>query len=437
MKFKIPFLILIILITVVVYFFDGYRTLGRFYFYVLLIWGVTDLIIKRKIELIHIWNASFGFIILSEVFSDLFFVSERHIEALQFLITANNLVLLGYISKSYKKIKLLQPRFESLNKTNKTFPILLLVLTIAFVYFKMNTVLSAVLGGRLSETGEGSFIFGNVVNALGFILPAVTAYYIVLIKKKSVLLALLLSFPVLIIQFLIGTRFPLLFSVIGFMIIIFARYPLQKLNFKQLLLGSLVALLLLFGSNAMKNFRAQGFTQSEIQLFDSNSKNGFAEIILNFGSSEGVIDMTSLMFDYFDHNEHLYGESSSFLLYFWIPREIWPDKPTMLGHWFIREYRSGFSEGHSASFGFSGDLYADFGWFSLIPIFFIGRLLKVGENFKSKMLLSKQYQMVLGAMLFPYVFFFVRSPITSTINFLAILFFYYLFKRLMLSKKLK
>lgn len=437
MKFKIPFLILIILITVVVYFFDDYRNLGRFYFYVLLIWGVTDLLIKRKIELIHIWNAGFGFIILSEVFSDSFVVLERNLEALQFLITANNLVLLGYISKSYKKIKLLQPRFESLHKTNKTFPILLLVLTIVFVYFKMNAVLSAVSGGRLSETGESSSILGNMINALGYILPAVIAYYVVIIQKKSILFALLLSLPVLMMQFLIGTRFPLLFSIIGFSIVIFAHYPLQKLNFKQLMIGSFLALLLIFGSAAMKNFRTQGFSQSEIQLFDSNSKNGFAEIILNFGSPEGVIDMTSLMFDYFDHNEHIYGESSSFLLYFWIPREIWPDKPTMLGHWFIREYRSGFSEGHSASFGFSGDLYADFGWFSLIPIFFIGRLLKVGENFKSKMLLSKQYQMVLGAMLFPYVFFFVRSPITSTINFLAILFFFYLFKRLMLSKKLK
>ena len=158
---------------------------------------------------------------------------------------------------------------------------------------------------------------------------------------------------------------------------------------------------------------------------------GIAKNILSFGSNEGVVDMTALLIKHFNTNPHLYGESSSFLLYFWIPRSFWPNKPTMLGNWFIREYRSGFSEGHSASFGFTGDLYADFGYFSLFFIFILGILLKRAENFKDKAINSNNFNIILGAMLYPFVFFFVRSPVTSIITFLSIILYYKLFKNIL------
>ena len=153
-----------------------------------------------------------------------------------------------------------------------------------------------------------------------------------------------------------------------------------------------------------------------------------------FGSNEGVVDMTSLMFDYFDNNDYLYGKSSLFITYFWVPRQLWPTKPTMIGHWLVRETRSGFGNAHSASFGFTGFLYTDFGMFSLIFIFFIGRALKYAENYKNIVLKNKSYSMIIGAMLYPYIFFFVRSPITATMNFIGILFMYYFFKRLIFSR---
>ena len=106
----------------------------------------------------------------------------------------------------------------------------------------------------------------------------------------------------------------------------------------------------------------------------------------------------------------------------------------MLGYWFIRLYRGGFGEGHSASFGFTGDLYADFGLFSLLIVFFLGRLLKTADNYRRRAFISGGYNTVLGAMFYPFVFFFVRSPITSTMTFLGILVIYFVMKRVMFVK---
>jgi hypothetical protein len=152
-------------------------------------------------------------------------------------------------------------------------------------------------------------------------------------------------------------------------------------------------------------------------------------------SPEGVVDMTALSMTYFESNPHTYGKSIAFLTYFWVPRTIWPDKPTMIGHWLIRKYRSGFSEGHSASFGFTGELYADFGYFSLIFVLVIGLALKWADYFRAYHLSKQQsYDKILVGMLFSYVFFFIRSPITSTMTFLSILLVYYLIRKILFKK---
>jgi hypothetical protein len=113
-----------------------------------------------------------------------------------------------------------------------------------------------------------------------------------------------------------------------------------------------------------------------------------------------------------------------------------------MGHWLVRKYRSGFSEGHSASFGFTGELFADFGYFSFFFVFFLGVFLKWADLFRAYQLAQPMsYSKVLVGMIFSYVFFFVRSPITSTITFLGILLVQYfirklLFKKIRLTKEL-
>lgn len=438
MQNKILKILVVILLSAIILLYDEYKALGSFYFYVLAIWGIVDVLQKKKIELIHVWNAAFGFIILSEVFSDKSTASYLSLTALQFIIIANNIIYIGYIS--YKKRAI--PGFKQTKHTvkylpKKITPYILVLLTGFFFVFKINGVLASISGGRVGQSEEGSFIFGNIVNALGFILPALIAYYFIIIKNKKILTTILIASPIFIVQFLIGTRFPLLFSILGFLIVTFSKFPIKKINFKTSFFIVLSLLVLLLGSKAMKSFRAFGFesnNQNNLIQVDDYGYESVPASVLSLGSPEGIIDMTTLLFDYFDQHDYMYGKTSSFILYFWVPRAIWPSKPTMLGNWLIREYRSGFSSGHSASFGFTGELYTDFGFFSLIFVFFIGRLIAKANAFKDKALRSNSYQLVLGAMLFPYIFFFVRSPITATINFLAILLFYFIFKRMFVPK---
>src|SRR5438045_6884759 len=57
------------------------------------------------------------------------------------------------------------------------------------------------------------------------------------------------------------------------------------------------------------------------------------------------------------------GASTLAILLFWIPRALWPDKPTLMGYWFPRIASSrGFSAGHSIGLTFAADSYADFGF---------------------------------------------------------------------------
>jgi len=274
----------------------------------------------------------------------------------------------------------------------------------------------------------------SILNAVGLVLPAIICYYYIVLKKTKILTPLMIASPIFVILFLGGTRFPLLFSVLAFIVVGQASL-FGKMTFKKYVYISIVLAGLLMSSIVMKHFRAAAAEKGSFGFVELTGKNiDIPTITSSYMSPEGVVDMTSLLLKHFESYDFQYGKSSSFIIYFWVPREIWPDKPTMLGHWFIRQYRSGFSEGHSASFGFTGDLFVDFGYFSLVVIFFIGRLLRYGETFKNMALKNKGYIMILGAMLFPYVFFFVRSPLTSTMNFLGVLFVYFMIKRLIFIK---
>lgn len=431
-------LVLILVFSSVIYVTDDVHTLGQIYFYATAIHSVYLLYKSKKVQLILIWNIAFIFIILSEVLL-LETVGHYTVESVKYLLLANNVVNLGYIVNLKSSSNF---QFSSNLKTKNPKIVTPLLIGVVLFYFanKIQEALYTFSVGRnvvISE-GEGSgFFLGSIFNSIGFVLPAIIAYYFIFIKKNNLILAILLSIPIFIIQFLAGSRFPLLFSLLGFFVVLQTRY-FKKMRLKQYLIAMLVVASIGYLSTLMKHYRSSTTRDEQIVIFSNKTSDADFPTLLatNFMSPEGVVDMTSLMFSHFQVNEHLYGSSSSFLLYFWIPRQIWADKPTMLGYWFIREYRVGFSAGHSASFGFSGDLYADFGLFSLIFIFFIGYFLRYADNFKDAAFRKGGYNIIIGAMLFPYVFFFVRSPITSTMNFIGITLIYLIFKKILFRKPL-
>lgn len=423
--FVFLFISLVILTT------NDFYFMGQMYFYTLVSYTILSVVIGKKVELIDIWNVAFVFVILSEVLL-LKSIDEYKLAAIKYLLIANNLTNIGYLTTWVQKKKRPKNFFTVKIRDSKIITPIILGSIILYVSLKLQDALISFTLGRSAVDYDGNLL-SPIVNSLGIILPSIIAYYYTYIRNKKLWFPILYSLPVFVILFMGGTRFPLLFSLLGFFIVIQTKY-FKKPSLKQYSIGVVLLLGLSLMSTLMKDFRSNDTRNTE-NVIVKNEVNNIPELIAtNFMSAEGVVDMTSLMFKHFEVNSHLYGSSSSFILYFWVPRNIWSEKPTMLGYWFIREYRSGFGEGHSASFGFTGDLYADFGLFSLFFVFLIGRGLKYAENFKNSVLKIGGYDAIIAAMLFPYTFFFVRSPITATMTFLGMLLVYYIFKRLIFTK---
>jgi hypothetical protein len=78
---------------------------------------------------------------------------------------------------------------------------------------------------------------------------------------------------------------------------------------------------------------------------------------------EGVLRTVAQIMVYQDRSGLEYGSSILSVAIFWIPRALWPSKPTLLGYWFPREYGlDGFSSGYSVAASFAGDPLVDFGF---------------------------------------------------------------------------
>lgn len=423
--------ILVILSLIILLYDDLYR-LATLYFYVLLVFLIFDIINYKKVKLIHVWCIGFIYIILSEVFLNFEIgLNVYALNALKYLIIANNLILMGYYSKGKYKINEIKRKHYTY-ETRKAGWFLLIALVILYVAMAIQRAITSISMSRAIAAEGENFLIISVLNAMGFLLPSVILFYFYHIKKTSLVKPLLLSAPIFLILFLEGSRFPLLFAFLGFFIT-YQNLNSEKISVKKILLMGSAILILLSASYVMKEFRV-GNQYAADYIETKTLYEDFPTYVSQYLSNEGIIDMTSLMMQHYTTHNHTYGATSSFILYFWVPRVFWETKPTMLGHWFIRQYRSGFSEGHSASFGFTGELFADFGYFSLFFVFIIGRFIKYAEKFQAKALASNSYNVILGAMLFPYVFFFVRSPITGSTTFLGILFFFFIFKRIIFKE---
>ena len=417
---------------VIVLLSNDFETISLFYFYYLLVYLFLDFLWSKKFKFIHVWCIAFLYMILSESFiSEEIKNLEYSLEALKLFIYSNNFVVIGYYA-FYKKIKssyIDKSNFVYIQKKNGGF--LLFILLLLFCYFEYNIISKIYILGRLQayETIDRSFTT-SIINSLGFILPASFAYYFFILKGKSLWIPFLYSLPVFLIFFTSGTRFYLLFSFLGFIMVIFDKY-FSKRSLKKIIIFSSVAIALILVSNLMKNSRYNNWSDRE----DVNNTDFPTYISKEFFSNEGAIEMTTLLITYFQSNKHLLGESSSFITYFWIPRSIWPEKPMMLGYWLVRKYRNGLPNSHSVTFGFIGDVYADFGYYCLIVMFIFGFLIYKVEILKDKLLNSKHFATVLGAMLYPVLFFFVRDPITSLMNLVGIVFFYLLIKKMIINSK--
>lgn len=387
---------------------------------------------SKSFNIYQVWIVGYIFIVWAEmcIICDSREYLGGYITPFCRFILANACVLLGYNIRQ----KEMPPSIYKIRKDNAWFPLLIAVLSAYFIYQKMPSVMNVYNEGRgtiLSNAKGSGTLMGALRGALGLLMPAMIAYYIRRVKKKPVALALVLSLPITILQLFGGTRFRFLFSVLPIMIILgLFNIKRGEKNKIALLVMAMVAMILL--TNFVKENRASGFADAEMSFFDENeryeSKRATVWLARHF-SPEGIVRMARRADVYFSENSLHYGKETSFILYFWVPRSIWKDKPTQLDYWLIREFENVADEFSTAS-GFIGELRADFGWGCLFFIFLFGMLLKKIDLY-STAVLSKEndaFNVVLVSVLYPWAFFFVRSPITSTMSLLWQLAIFYAFK---------
>ncbi|MFA7059997.1 MAG: hypothetical protein WC156_04180 [Pedobacter sp.] len=397
-----------------------------FYFYIIML--LLDIYKKKKLLLIHLWIIAFVFIILSEgiVFnSEISRLGNTGLFTSRLLLLANSLVIIGYLLGNFKSRQI----YAAYIRPRKYTYIALMLIVIFYFSFSFSAAMKMFVLGRnaVFEERGNQVAWVKVIESLGMILPAFIAYYFRSSRKSNNTLIILSCLPVFIILFLSGTRYPLLFSLLGYLLV---SVNVEALQFKTLFKRIVPAFFALIGfTQFMVSVRTFG-SDSLINAGHKQSENipnidPVTSFIASKMSPEGIIQAFSKMVDYMDFHPFLLGKSTGFVLYFWVPRVVWTEKPTMLGSWMIRATSDGFGRFHSASYGFCGDFYADFGVpGALLLSFLLGFGLKKLEAVKAVLYSSEGVGMIIAAMMYPYVFFSVRSPITSTIAFLGILFTY-------------
>lgn len=283
-----------------------------------------------------------------------------------------------------------------------------LVVALGALAFLIPTALAALQYGRASTLAEAGPL-SALANSASMVAPALFAARFRHTSKHPLILSYLAASPVLLAQIAIGTRYPLLFAMLGPLLVVLGprlgrARDLARFGYAALALVAASSVMLFYRVAGTRN--NQGFSSGQIQL-----------------SNEAVVVNGARLVHYFESHSYLFGASVASALTFAVPRSLWPEKPTLLGYWFPRAYGlGGFGEMHSISLGYIGDGYADFGLLGVIfYCLVLGGLLGVGQRFCDRAYRAGgDTARVFSSMLFPAAFFAVRSPVTTLINVIGI-----------------
>lgn len=390
----------------------------------------------RTFNVYQVWIIAYIFIVWAEMRIT---TTESYANPYIRFTLSNCFVLLGYYAYQGRK-KISSGKVRFISKTNWTFTFFLVVLYVLYIALSVNSALANFQFGRQLSAAKGSTsLSGVLVSALGTLLPALIAYYLKYVKGKKNIVSFIVCLPIFIIILLQSTRFKFLFTVLPYLIVI-DLFSLGKSSGKKNVIMLLSALLLVGISSFVKENRNTAFMEIEkkslVGISKVNDSDPFTLKLAKNMSSEGVVYMAYVADNYFSNHSLHWGKELSFILYFWVPRAIWPSKPTQLDYWLIREYSSEtVASAFSSASGFIGEARADFGWGCLLFAFLIGMLFRRIDGYKA--IIWSRYNdslnVVLVAIVVPWIFFFVRSPLTSTMSLIWELVIYYLFARLFSS----
>lgn len=426
------FLLILVSLATIAFSKDSFM-MANIHFYLLLGIAAIDIVTNKSFSLLTVWMAGIFYIILSDMI--LYHYQPMDIWVDSFVLLANDAVIAGYFftKPQQKKNELsMTNEYHEVRSPFVFVSVLVVIYSFYLYYLVPNAIQSFLVGGRRVEEMDENFFFSTFLSGY-HILPLVIAFYIIRIKHKSVWVAFLLSLPIFLIDFLSGTRFKLLFTIMPFFLVS-SVLRIDKINVKRMISLAILFILIVNGADYMLHTRKTGFGKyeySENTIISHPHNNRFSVKVCDHCSPEGTITMMNILHQHLQSNEPTYGLSTGFVLYFWIPRAIWPNKPSMLNHWLPRKYLN-VGEHHSTSSGFMGEPYADFRYFAFVVYFLMGVLLRKGNNLLIKYDYGRApvFNSLYISLLIPYVFFAVRSPVTGTCYTLMQWLMLYLFSKL-------
>lgn len=429
--------LIIISICIIALSTDNY-SIANAHFYLFLGIAILDILSHKSFSLLTVWIAGVIFVILSDII--IYSYGPIYTWVDKFTLLANDAVLAGYIMTKplYKDYKKTQEEQHFVRSTNLFIIVLVIVYSVYLYNLVPKAIQSFMIGGRNIEIEENNILLSTFLGGY-HVLPLIIAFYCIRIKHQSKWTAFILSLPIFFIEFCDGTRFRMLFTILPFLLVS-GIIQLDKMDIKKTITLILVFVAIIYGSNYMLHTRRTGFgnyieLERDDFVFNHPHSDNLSVKVCKKCSPEGTINMMNVLHNHLEKNEPTYGLSTGFVLYFWVPRSLWPNKPTMLNHWLPRKYMN-VGEGHSTSTGFMGEPYADFGRLAFIFYYIMGILLRRGNNLLIKYDYGRAnvYGSLYAGVLIPYVFFAVRSPVTGTCYTLMQWLMLYLFSKFLVKK---
>ena len=313
--------------------------------------------------------------------------------------------------------------------------ILVVTLYVFFLYSEFPNAFESLLRSRFeiikeSEFGglEGknrplitSFIY-YISGFSGYILPSL--FFIAFNKKFSPFLsfifAIIPSSIIWLIYIIIGTRHHILFSFFC-LVGTYSLISRKKIKFRTVYLILIISGYFL--SNMILDVRRHGF----INYITGNKIERYLKHTSDINTDK-TVNYMSYVVDYYDReeNSYRYGQSTLTVIFFWVPRTIWKDKPPQFAYWFIREYQGGekgFSSKYSAPSSYLAEIYSDFGNLGVIFIsLLIGYLSFRIDLYFYKSKVIESYKQILFVSFFLASFFFLARQLNQFFSKLLIVY---------------
>jgi hypothetical protein len=201
--------------------------------------------------------------------------------------------------------------------------------------------------GTTSEPGAVRALLNPLFQGLAMMLPALWVSWF---GPRRRWMAAVVAVPILIALLALTTRYVFLVASSGFLLT-GHRTKRASLNY-----AAVAAVAMAFASWLISATRSAGLATA----FSLSTLRSSSNRLLG---SEGVLRTVAQIMNYTGSHGLREGRSYFSVFTFWIPRSLWPGKPTLLGYWFPREFGlTGFSSGFSAAASFAEDALVDFGF---------------------------------------------------------------------------